>query len=175
MLSVLLCLSSTLFAQEETSKKQSSHHKHLEPLQGFLGDWELTGEIHLADQPEISFVFHRHLGWTLGRNYIQTSMVEMVDGKKVLRHKSMIGWEPEENTIREWGFWNTNLPVDNPAVAETATWTKDGDTWLIENEKVKGVYTIIDSDNHRYDCKFGGDDGKENSWYFVAKRVAEQK
>ena len=169
-LAVLVCLAGFLSAQEETRKGQSLHHKQLEPLQGLLGEWKLTGEVVLAGQPKIPFVFHRHIGWTLGNNFIETSMTEMVDGKKEIRHKSIIGWETESNSITEWGFWNTNLPTDTQVLTETVTWSRDGENWVIEKDKVRGVYTIIDQDTHKYECQFGGDDGSANSWHFTAKR-----
>ena len=155
---------------QETNKVRPSHRKHIEPLQYFIGDWELTGEINLAGQPKAPFVIHRHLEWTLGDNFIETMMTQVMDGKKEIRHKSIIGWDAEKEQITEWGFWTSHLPTKHPAWAETVTWSKEGKTWLIERENVKGVFTIIDENTHKYECEFKGDDGSENSWYFTAER-----
>ena len=147
-----------------------SHHEHLKPLKYFIGDWELTGEVQLAGQPKLPFVFLRHFAWTLGGNFIETKMTQVVDGKSELRHKSMICWDPKAECITETGYWNSNLSTENPAWSETVTYAQDGNTWIIAREGVKGVFTIIDQNTHRYECHFRGDDGSENSWHFVAKR-----
>ena len=157
--------------EEAANKVPPSHQKHLKPLQHFIGDWELVGEIQLAGQPKVEFVFHRRLGWTMQNNFIETVITQIVDGKTEIRHKSMIGWDAKAEQITESGFWSSNLPIKDPAWTEVVTWAPKDETWLIRREGVSGVYTIIDEDMHKYECKFGGDDGSENSWHFTAKRV----
>jgi hypothetical protein len=171
-MAVVVCLAALCLGQDEkgTTKAPASNHEYLKPLEYFIGDWELTGEVDLAGKPALPFVYQRHLGWTLGKNFIETTIMETKGGTTEVRHKSIIGWEAKAKRITEWGFWNSNLPTEAPAWAETVTWSKDGETWLIERENVRGVLTIIDRDTHKYECQFRGDDGSENSWHFTAKR-----
>lgn len=118
---VVVCFAS--FSPGQERKKETEplpqNQQHLKPMQYFIGDWQLTGEIELAGQPKVPFVFVRQFKWDLGRNFIQAAMTETKDGKTELRHRSMIGWDSKSQSIKEWGFWNSDLPTDNPSWAET--------------------------------------------------------
>jgi hypothetical protein len=171
-LAVGVCLAGLCLGQETTgsANESPSSQEQLKALAYFLGGWELTGEITLAGQPTMKFVFERQFKWDLGNNFIQTTTSEMKDGKTELRHRSMIGWEAKTQRITEWGFWNANLPIELLAEMETVTWSKEGENWRIEKEGVSGLFTIIDQNTHEYACTFRGDDGSENSWHYTATR-----
>lgn len=171
-LAVGVCLAGLCVGQETTgsASESPSGQEQLKALAYFLGGWELTGEVNMAGQPTVPFVNERVFKWDLGNNFIQTTTTDTENGKTVLRHRSMIGWEAKPQRITEWGFWNSNLPTELPAWAETVTWSKEGENWRIEKEGVSGLFTIIDQNTHKYECTFRGDDGSENSWHYTATR-----
>ena len=113
-LAVGVCLAGLCLGQETTgsANESPSGQEQLKALAYFLGGWELTGEITLAGQPTMKFAYERQFKWDLGNNFIHTTTTETKDGKTVLRHRSMIGWEAKTQRITEWGFWNSNLPTE---------------------------------------------------------------
>ncbi|MCL4852830.1 MAG: DUF1579 family protein [Bryobacteraceae bacterium] len=171
---LVVCLAGVSLSQEtkETAEPTSANHEHLKALQPFIGDWELTGEVQLANRPADPFVYQRHVAWTLGGNFIETRITEVVDGKAQLRHQTLIGWDKKAKQITEWGFWNADLPGETAAWAETVIWSKDGEKWLVDiaDGVAKGVFSFIDQNTYKYECQFRGDDGSENRWHFTAKR-----
>lgn len=75
-----------------------------------------------------------------------------------------------DDRFTEWGFWNLDLPDKIPTLAETVTWSKEGDNWRVQREGVNGLYTVIDQNTHKWECTFKGDDGSDNSWHYTATR-----
>ena len=144
--------------------------EHLKNLRFLLGDWELTGEMHWAGQQAEPFEYQRQFRWTMDRSFIQTSITEAKNGRREVRHKSMIEWDAKLDTIKETGFWHADTPDGMATLSEVVTWSKDGKNWLIRADNLEGIYTVIDRDTHKYEATFRGDDGSENSWHFTAKR-----
>lgn len=173
----VVCSAGFCVGQEGTGSATALpvNQQQLKALAYFLGNWELTGEINMAGQPTIPFVNERTFQWDLGKNFIHTTTIQMMEGRAELRHRSVIGWEPKTQRITEWGFWNLNLPDKPAALTETVTWVKDGEKWRIEKEGVNGLFTIIDQNTHKYECTFKGDDGSDNSWHYTATRKTATK
>jgi hypothetical protein len=46
----------------------------------------------------------------------------------------------------------------------------ESENWLITREGLKGKYTVLGPDKHRYEAEFLGDDGKKHRWHFTAER-----
>lgn len=170
---LVVCLAGFSWGQETKAAKPTfANHEQLKALQPFIGDWELTGEVQLANRRADPFVYQRHVAWTLGGNFIETRITEAVGGKTQLRHQTLIGWDKKAKRITEWSFWNADLPGETAAWAETVVWSRDGDKWLVDiaDGVASGVFSFIDQDTYTYECQFRGDDGSENRWHFTAKR-----
>lgn len=160
------------FGQEATSSasESPSGQEQLKALAYFIGGWELTGEITLAGQPTMKFAYERQFKWDLGNNFIHTTTTHTENGKAVLRHRSMIGWDAKTQRITEWGFCNVDRPTELLAGGATVTWSKEGENWRNETEGISGLFTIIDKNTHSYECTFRGDDGSENTCHYTATR-----
>jgi hypothetical protein len=165
VVAALFLSTTSVWAQEEALA-----YKHLKDLKFLLGNWDLTGEIHWAGQQPEPFTYQRQFRWTMDRSFIQTTITEAKNDRREIRHKSMIEWDAKAEGIKETGFWNMENPTGISTMSEVVTWSKDGKQWLIRADNLEGVYTIIDRDTHKYEAKFRGDDGSENSWHFTAKR-----
>ncbi len=147
---------------------------HLKALEPFIGHWNVTGAVNWAGKEAEPIVARRTFEWTLGGNFIQTTMTAIDEGKPALRHRSMIGWDPKTEQIKEWGFWNAATPDGSSGWAEVVTWSKVDGKWHIKNDAIdEAFYTVVDQDTHKYQCSFRGKDGSKNSWQFLAKRAQE--
>jgi hypothetical protein len=164
MVGCVACAS--VFAQDTNDAgpmRNLEHEKHLQPLKWFIGDWEIKGQLLFADQAPQDFVFQKSSEWTLGNSFLETTTTETTNGVTRVVHKSMIGWDPEHREIKEWGFWFTGGH-------EVVAWSPESENWLITREGLKGKYTVLGTDKHRYEAEFMGDDGKMHRWHFTAER-----
>lgn len=155
-----------VWAQDEERPEPLRDRGYGEKLKWLVGDWELQGQLLLAGKPPLDFVGRRHLEWTLGNNFLSTTMVVKAADKE-RSHKSIIGWDRDNQVLTEWGFWDSGNH-------EIVVWTPEGDKWLITREGLKGVYTILGPNKHRYEAEFVSDDGKRNRWHFTADRMAQR-
>lgn len=99
-----------------------SHYEQLQPLEWIIGTW-------VDEDPNARI--ETVCKWTENRNFITRSFTVIIDGVADLRGTQVIGWDPSQKTIRSWLF-------DARGTFGTATWTQDGDRWVIRGSQVLG-------------------------------------
>ena len=165
----------------------TSKHEHLKALEGFIGDWTLTGTITWAGEPPKPFTYRCTVKWTLGQQFIETEMTETVNGINEVRYKSLIGRDKASQAITEWAFGNMptskgantwtqvvtwdKMHDSNISWVEVATWSHVDEVWRIRKSFLNGQLTVFSKDRHQYKCDFALEDGRRNSWYYVAERA----
>jgi len=99
---------------------EPSHNIHLQPLQGYVGDWVEDGS-----RPS-GVVVHSSCSWTANGSYLIRKF--SAEGKKgiVKAGTEVIGWDPRQHRIRSWVF-------DADGGFGESVWTRDGARWIIKH------------------------------------------
>jgi len=118
-----------------------SNAEHFDDLEWLIGDW--TGEAEKGESSRASY------SWAENRNFIVSPFATTLNGVPVVGGTQWIGWDAVDKGIRSWSFYSGG------GFGE-ATWTRDGDKWLIKvnartaaGQKVSAtnVLTKVDADH----------------------------
>ncbi len=98
-----------------------SNYEHLKELEWMIGDW--------ADEKDNGAVGRVSFEWSETQNFLHGTFSTTVKNIEVNSGEQTIGWDPNGKHIRSWSF-------DEDGGFGEATWTKDGDQWLIRSVRV---------------------------------------
>jgi uncharacterized protein (TIGR02246 family) len=98
-----------------------TEYGHLKDLEWLIGDW--------ADETENDAVGRASFEWSETQNFIVGTFSAAVKNVEVAGGEQRIGWDAAAKQVRSWSF------DDDGGFAE-ATWTKDGDQWVVKSERV---------------------------------------
>lgn len=110
----------------------------LQDLAWLVGEWvdaspDADGEARVA--------------WTKNKTFLSYSFKVSAPGMDDLEGTQVIGWDPAAGTIRSWMF-------DSDGGFGEGTWTKKGDTWVVQFSQVlpdgrkasqTNIYTLVDA------------------------------
>jgi uncharacterized protein (TIGR02246 family) len=131
-----------------------SNYEHLRDLEWAIGDW--TDAAEKGEVARVSFE------WSENQNFILSSFSAAFKNIEVHSGTQRIGWDPAAKNIRSWTF-------DADGGFGEATWSKDGDKWVIKTTTVlrdgkkltaTDVVTHVDADTLTWQAKDRTLDGK---------------
>ena len=98
-----------------------TNYEHLKDLEWAVGDW--VDESENGETARVSFE------WSESRNFLHGSFSAAFKNIEVSGGTQTIGWDPIKKQIRSWTF-------DDDGGFGEATWTRDGDRWVVKTELV---------------------------------------
>ena len=131
-----------------------SNYDHLKELEWAIGDW--------ADEGENGKVARLSLEWSESQNFILGTFEASFKNIEVGDGEQRFGWDPIKKQIRSWTF-------DDDGAFGEATWTRDGDRWVVKSELVlpdgkklaaTHIITHVDADTLTWQSKDRTVDGK---------------
>jgi uncharacterized protein (TIGR02246 family) len=103
--------------EEEVPVPPPSHYENLKELEWLVGSW--------VDSDE-SATIQSEIEWTKNRNFLRRSFAVTIGDQIDMTGMQIIGWDPAAKQVRSWVF-------DSEGGFAEATWKKNGDQWLIQN------------------------------------------
>lgn len=100
-----------------------STHEHLKELSTLIGQWKVEGID--AGQETSGYM---KVEWMHDKNFILTKSVTKDPNGKDLPFTTIIGWDPVNKQIQEWGFGGYGGYGH-------CTWKKSGNIWTLTFEK----------------------------------------
>lgn len=143
-----------LSSVRDTPYAPPSNYEHLKDLEWLIGDW--------ADEKDNGAIGRASFEWSETQNFIVGTFSAAFKNVQVTGGEQRIGWDAAAKQIRSWSF------DDDGGFAE-ATWTRDGDRWVVKSERVlpdgkkivaTNVITRIDVDDITWQSKDRTVDGK---------------
>ena len=112
---------------EISASDVGGHFKYLAELDDLVGSWstESTGSDGTTSVTKQSFA------WVLNKNFIQGESTIETDGRIVTTYHSIIGWDPEAQTVKAWKF---RSGLGNDVTTTTSLWVRDGDAWVMNSK-----------------------------------------
>jgi uncharacterized protein (TIGR02246 family) len=135
-----------LSSVRETVAPPPSHHEHLQELEWLVGHWTDHADKGAAAQGEAG---RASFAWADNRNFLVASMTTTLKDVPVAAQTQWIAWDPSAKRIRSWSFHSGG------GFGE-ATWTRDGDRWLIKTTAIlrdgkkleaSNIVTRVDADH----------------------------
>ncbi len=143
-----------LSSVRDTPYAPPSNYEHLKELEWAIGDW--------VDEGENGQVARVSFEWSESQNFILGTFAANFKNIEVGGGTQTIGWDPIKKQIRSWTF-------DEDGGFGEATWTRDGDRWVIKSELVlpdgkkvaaTHIVTHVDADAITWQSKDRTVDGK---------------
>lgn len=131
-----------------------TNYEHLKELEWAVGDW--------ADEGENGKVARVSFEWSESQNYLLGTFAATFKNIEVSTGWQRIGWDPIKKQIHSWTF-------DEDGAFGEATWTRDGDRWVIKSELVlpdgkkvvaTNIVTHVDANTITWQSKDRTVDGK---------------
>jgi uncharacterized protein (TIGR02246 family) len=125
----------------EAVARPPTNVEHFEEIEWLIGEW--TGEGEKGESGTASY------DWAENQNFIVSSFATTQNGIPIFGGTQWIGWDAIDKQIHSWSFYSGGGTGQ-------ATWTKDGDKWMIattartaDGRKVSGinVLTKMDADH----------------------------
>lgn len=123
--------------------KPPSNFEHLKDLAWLIGKWQDADD---NIQVDLEVLWDKHKNFMTQNFKMQVFEQETLDGKQI------IGWDPDQKTIKSWLF-------DSDGGFGHGTWEHSGDSWyadmsytLNDGSKAfsKNVYTYIDANHYTF-------------------------
>jgi uncharacterized protein (TIGR02246 family) len=103
--------------EEEVPAPPPSHYEQLKELEWLVGSW--------VDSDD-SATIQSEIEWTKNRNFLRRSFAVVIRDEVDMTGMQIIAWDAANKQIRSWVF-------DSEGGFAEATWKKNGDQWLIQN------------------------------------------
>jgi uncharacterized protein (TIGR02246 family) len=143
-----------LSSVRDTPYAPPSNYEHLKELEWAIGDW--ANESDKGGAARVSFE------WAEGQNFIHGTFTDTFKNIEISGGTQTIGWDPIKKQLRSWTF-------DEDGGFGEATWTRDGDRWVIKSVLVlpdgkkvaaTNIVTHVDADAITWQSKDRTVDGK---------------
>lgn len=103
--------------EEEVPPPPPSHYEQLKELEWLVGSW--------VDSDD-SATIQSEVEWTKNRNFLRRSFAVVIRDEVDMTGMQLVAWDAANKQIRSWVF-------DSEGGFAEATWKKNGDQWLIQN------------------------------------------
>lgn len=103
--------------EEEVPPPPPSHYEQLKELEWLVGSW-IDSDDSATIQSEVE--------WTKNRNFLRRSFAVVIRDEVDMTGMQLVAWDAATKQIRSWVF-------DSEGGFAEATWKKNGDQWLIQN------------------------------------------
>lgn len=103
--------------EEAVPAPPPSHYEQLKELEWLVGSW--------VDSDD-SATIQSEIEWTKNRNFLRRSFAVVIRDEVDMTGMQLIAWDAANKQIRSWVF-------DSEGGFAEATWKKNGDQWLIQN------------------------------------------
>jgi uncharacterized protein (TIGR02246 family) len=103
--------------EEEVPAPPPSHYEQLKELEWLVGSW--------VDSDD-SATIQSEVEWTKNRNFLRRSFAVVIRDEVDMTGMQLVAWDAANKQIRSWVF-------DSEGGFAEATWKKNGDQWLIQN------------------------------------------
>ncbi len=125
----------------------ASHYEHLKDLEWLVGSWRYRRK---TPEPE---AIDSTWKWADNKNFLVHEFTVRVNNQVVAWGTARVGWDPVAQKIKSWLFESDGTVLE-------ATWSRDGDRWLIHRKGALAsgvriesvdVMTRVDADTFRFE------------------------